>query len=305
MHTIEIPERGIKINLPSNWYEVTHHQAKVLFKFSFKFMTGQINKNEYITQSLFFLTGIKRNWRIKAWERLAPEELVLEKNAKLYKMGNELCMWPFDSEIEEPRIKYETVINNLPSVTVGRKRLLGPATLLADLTFIEFRTAIEQMNLHAKLAKDVDTTIEAEAALNRFLACLYRPAKRRAINSNEAAVRQPFNRSQIKTKYVSKLPIWQKSMILLWFSYCIKYIQTEDIELEGRVINLSPLFPPPANYTATEEQANDSLGWVSLVFVIAEKNIFGDAKATDNQNLFDILAYLYDSHLKQQKINRK
>lgn len=307
MHKIEIPDRDLTLELPSNWYEATPAQAAKLFKLAFKLMTNQIGKNDYIVESLFFLTGMKRNWRIKVWESMAPAELVLEKNAKLYEMGNELCMWPFDSEIEEPRIKYETVINNLPEVMVGRKRLLGPSTLLADLTFVEFRTAIEQMNTHTKLAKDPEAALEAEEALNRFIACLYRPAKRRPLNSNEPLVREAFNRSRIKTKFAAKLPIWQKSMILLWFSYCIKYIQSEDIELEGRVINLSPLFPPPpVIYTADEEPTNnDSLGWVSLVFAIAEKNIFGDAKATDSQNLFDILAYMYDSHLKQQKQNRR
>lgn len=315
MHTIEVPDRQLKISIPEHWDEATEQQACKVFEIAINHLAGLISKNEYLTQVLFFLTGMKRSISTKIWERLAPEELVLEKNAKIYQMGESLCMWPLTDE-ENPKMKYETVKNNLPVIKIGRKKIYGPADLLSDLTFGEFRAAISEMNAHFKLAKDPDTADQSDEALNRFIACLYRPAKRvrNQENSDQGnsdqgnKTRETFNRASLSTKYASKLAIWQKTMILLWFSYCVKYLQSEDIEIDGNIISFSCLFPESSHDTqslTTEEVTSNGIGWAALLFGISQDGVFGDIEKTDKTGLFDILLYLYNNYLKQQKSNRR
>jgi len=302
MHVIEVPDRELKLELPSSWDETSIEQACEIFKLSYMHLAGFIDRNEYLTRSLFYLTGMKRNHRIKAWESMAPEEIVLEKNAKIYQMGEDLCTWSLNDK--GTQINYETVRNNLPVISVGRKKLYGPADLITDLTFGEFRAAVDEMATHFRLASDIDTIKESDEALNRFIACLYRPAKK--TRSKELPkTRQTFNRSTINTSYTAPIPIWQKTMILLWFSYCIKFLKSEDLLIENRIVNLSVLFPEDEYQEVSSEPSASGAGWSSLLFSLAEKGVFGNIENVDKQGIFDILLYLYDNHLKQQKLKRK
>src|SRR5690606_21013139 len=125
---------------------------------------------------------------------------------------------------------------------------------------------------------------------------------------DDGRIREQFNRGSIDTRYAAKLPIWQKTMILLWFSYCIKYLQTEDLLINGKVINLSVLFPEANSKHATsdvEEASSSGIGWYSLLLAIAKEGLFGDIDKADKKGIFDILLFLYDNHLKQQKLNRR
>ena len=311
MHSIEVYEKDMTIHIPEHWDEATAEQACRVFEFAFNHFAGLIDQNRYYTEMLFFLTGMKRSWRTKVWERLAPEELVLEKNAKIYQMGETLCMWPFVEDSKTLTIKYETVRNNLPVITIGRKKLYGPTDLLADITFGEFRTAVTEMQNHFRLAKDADSADQADEALNRFIACLYRPAKVTRTKSNEdpaPKVREPFNRETLTTRFTSKMTIWQKTMILLWFTYCVKYLQTEDLIIEGNLVNLSVLFPEAnkgEQISSDDEPSASGTGWAGLLFGISETGVFGDTKETDRTGFFDILLYMYNNHLKQQKQKRK
>lgn len=103
-----------------------------------------------------------------------------------------------------------------------------------------------------------------------------------------------------------------RTAILLWFTYCINYIQTEDLIISGRTINLKTLFPKPKDSPLKKgEMVEDrrgkgsGSGWTSLLYAIAKEGIFGNAEATDKTGLFDVLLYMYDQHMENKKLKAK
>lgn len=301
MHTIEIPENNKTITLPSCWEECTREESDYILKRAFEVVSGQIDIPTFRVYVFAHLTGFQITPGYYVTKRLARDHHE-EINANIYRLAEQLCSWPFaaapaiDGNPAKQELNIDTVKNLLPVITVGDNILYGPADVLGDLTFGEFRAAIREMDAHIAAAKDPDTASEALDAINRFMAVLYRPGANKR--------RTPFdaNETDKYTTLTKKIPLWQKQATLLWYSYCIKYIQTEDIIIDGQTINLSILFPKSSGGTGT---AKKGIGWAGLLFDVAKEGIFGDAEKTDKAGLFDILIYLYKNHHDNKETERK
>lgn len=303
MHTIEIPDNDKVITIPSHWDECMPEQLAYILQRAFEVVSGTIDVNAFRVLVFAKLTGFQPNTRYYFTKRMAPSKHA-EVNAMIYQLAEQLCSWPFSEvpalEDDTPpaiELNIDTVKNLLPVIQCRRTKFVGPADLLADLTFAEFRAAIREMDMHIAHAKDPDSVSEAMDALNRFMAVLYRPC-------NVSGVRTPFDADELP-KYAllaSAIPLWQKQTTLLWFTYCIKYIQTEDINIDGQIINLSVLFPKSSGGTGT---AKKGIGWAGLLYDIAKEGPFGNAEKTDKAGLFDILLYMYKNHLDNKELERK
>jgi len=304
MHTIEIAEKDKVIKLPEHWDECTEEQAAYILQQAFRVSAGIIDVNTFRVLVFSHLTGFRVTPAYHLLRRLSPGRF-LESNAMVYQLAEQLCAWPFaeapkTDQDETPRLELslDTVKNLFPVIKAGGNTLFGPADLLADLTFSEFRSALREMDAHLEYAKDPDTAQEAMDTLNRFMAVLYRPAVGR---DGQRARYQPDDLH--KYAHLAKsIPLWQKNTTLLWFTYCIRYIQTEDINIDGQVINLSVLFPKSTGGNGTGKKG---IGWAGLLYDIAKEGPFGDAEKTDNVGLFDILLYMYKNHLDNKEMERK
>jgi len=304
MHTIEIAEKGKVITVPECWDECTAEQAEYILKKAFQVSAGVIDVNTFRVLIFCHLTGFKVTPAYHFAKRLRLDSW-LASNAMIYQLAEQLCSWPFSqvrtfADDDTPRLELslDTVKNLFPIIKSGGNTFYGPADLLADLTFSEFRSALREMDAHLDYARDPETANEAIDALNRFMAVLYRP------RDSKSGQRMSF-RSDDLYKYahlVKIIPLWQKNTTLLWFAYCVKYIQTEDINVDGQTINLSVLFPKSTGGTGT---AKKGIGWAGLLYDIAKEGPFGDAEKTDNVGLFDILLYMYKNHLDNKEMERK
>lgn len=298
MKTLEIPEKSILLHLPEHWDEMTSKQVCFTMKQAYLFTNGTIGYNDFIIRAFYNLAGIKRTFRTLVWEKLAPSGLLIQKNSNVYQLAEYYTNFMLKKLEVGFEINYNTVLNFLPVLKIGRTQFFGPTDLLADITFGEFRAAVEEMNDFFKH--------QEQPALNRMIACLYRPA---VPNHNpddySGRKREPFNRikSARIANQLTKLYDWQRLMILTWFTSCINHIKRNDIEIEGRLINLSPLFPEPDEFDGGNSSAG--LGWTGILFGVSKEGVFGDIRQTDEASFFDVLLFMYDNHLQMQKFKKK
>ena len=80
----------------------------------------------------------------------------------------------------------------------------------------------------------------------------------------------------------------------MWFTYCIKCLQEEDLIINGIDVNLSVLFPK--NNMGVTNHQKTNLGWTGVLMDIAESGVFGDAVSTAQTPLYDILLFLLKKH---------
>lgn len=296
MHTIEIPERNKTVTLPEHWDECTPDQALYILRQAFSVIDGRSSMDQFQDRVFVYLSGLDIDTSYHYNKRINPKK-IQQINAMVSILAEQLCAWPFEIIDDKYELNMNTVRNMLPVIVAGGNTLYGPADLLSDLTFGEFRSAIREMDQHIQLAKDPDEPDDALHYLNRFVAALYRPL-------GADGKRTPFSPDNIeKHAFLAKqIPLWQKQTILLWFTYCVKYIQTEDIVIDGITLNLSALFPTSTGSTGT---ANKGVGWAGLLYDVAKEGVFGDIEKTDRAGLFDVLVFLYKRHLDNKELERK
>ena len=301
MNTIEIQDKNKTVTFPSCWEECTRDESDYILQRAFEVVSGQSDIHRFRIAVFAYLTGYRITPGYHLTKRIAHDHY-RDITTNISRLAEQLCSWPFAKVQQEPdspfsyELNLDTVKNMMPAITAGGNSFAGPTDLLGDLTFGEFRAAIREMDAHIIAAKDPETAQDALEALNRFMAVLYRPCQN--------GQRIPYNAAETN-KYAlltQTIPLWQKQTVLLWFSYCIKYIQSEDIVIDGQEINLSVLFPKS---TAASGPVKKGIGWAGLLFDIAKEGIFGDAEKTDKAGLFDIMIYLYKNHHDNKEMERK
>src|SRR5690606_14396303 len=302
MNTLTHPTSPITIEVPSHWDEMRPDQVSYCLEQILMAGTGLISVAQAKVRCFYNLADIRRDWRTIAWERMMPREMVEEKNANAYLLADELTGFLFRQEGEQLAINYNTIMNHFPQVRIRWRHYYGPDHLLSNLTFGEFRAAIEEMNDYFD-SKD-------EHQLSRMIACLYRPQLKgyKQLQKSEGwdgDRRQPFNRALIDRHALSldKAPAVFRQAVLLWFTFTIDYIQKEDLILGGRQVNFKRLFPKAESGRKDLKQAGS--GWTGVLYQVAKEGVFGNIKDTDQAALFDILLYMHDQDVENEKIRRK
>lgn len=306
MNLVELPDRSFRKEIPSSWDEMSPETARFCLKQAVLSSKGLITPEEAQVRCLYYLLDIERDSTSVMKERMLTPEQQQEKNSRIYLLCQQLV--PFLFEVNEKgllEISYHTVLNHFPVLKAGKVVLHGPSHLLADLTFGELRAAVEEMQGYFD-SKEEDR-------LSQMIACLYRPERAdweawQKHEKYDGRRREPFNRAKVEfnAQYTDRLSQVERKGILLWFSYCLQYIQTQDLEISGREINLSPLFPGSAQRSEEPIRPDQrGAGWTGVLFQISEQRVFGDMESADRTGFFDILVYLYEKHLENVKAKAK
>ncbi|MEX2566635.1 MAG: hypothetical protein WD431_11880 [Cyclobacteriaceae bacterium] len=301
MNTLELPEKSTHLEIPSHWDEMNQAQRLYCLSQAVKASAGVIRSEEALVRCFYHLAEIQRDYKSVAMERIMSEEQRMEKQSRTWLLAETLCGFVFrENEKKELEICYETVYNHFPVIRAGKVKLYGPGHLLADLTFGEFRAALEEMNEYFE-------TRESEC-MDRFLACLYRPersgyAELSKREDFDGFRREPFNRSRISVNAEHTKNIGQviRTSVLIWFSYLIGYIQKETLILGGVEVNFSSLFSGGSG----EGRRSRGNGWVSVLHNVAKEGPFGDVGKTDKMGLFDVLLYMKDCDDQNREMKRK
>jgi len=333
MNTLEIPDRDIQQQVPSHWDELPAAKIRKILALCSLTAAGAISELDWRVRVFYIIADIRRSWRSIMLERIMSQAWVDHKNQNIYHLANELTAFIFKSsshhvtlspskgkheettagarvsrvpnspeDTSEPslEINYDTVLNHFPKVG----RLQGPGDLLHDVSFGEFRAALEELDEYFDMRRDQEPDQALESQLNRFIACLYRPL----VKSPAGKVRVPFDRSMITihARLARRMPPVIKLATLLWFTYVISYIQTSELTVGGRTINLSRLFPKPKDTgKAKRPDQGSAAAWVSILYTVAKEGIFGRVEDTDKAGLFDVLLYMYEQHRENQRLKMK
>ena len=176
------------------------------------------------------------------------------------------------------QLRFDSVAN--PQPFIGR--LIGPADMLTDLTFGEFRHASTALNAFFQ-SRSVDD-------LDRCIAFLYRPRYRKPNRAGRRVAGYDGDRFANALRKVSAMPSWRKNLVLAWFSSCLNYLQTGSITIDGEEIQLSLLFP--------QDQDGKQLPctWNDLLLQVAKEGLIGNTERVDEEPLMRILQIMWSNY---------
>jgi hypothetical protein len=279
MNRIEIPEIDFVTSIPGSYGEMTGEQVRFVMQRLWEVQRGKISMTEFRVLVLYKLARIKRTARSIEWESL-HHDAALDRASKVVLLADQLLGFLFAKNGNGQLVpNFNTLVNHLPIIRRGRHRLVGPDEGLLDISFAELRASNAELLLYTKTKN--------EDHIDNLIATLYRkpgpaqPSGRRV---------EPFDtaRTERYAKIIRKIPGWQKQMILLWYSACVDNLHAGEFTVDGRTICFSSLF---------SESGGESLGWLSVLFDLAEKRTFGDMDKTDATNVVEILTLLYNYKL--------
>ncbi|MGF7026288.1 hypothetical protein [Sphingobacterium sp. HSC-15S19] len=286
MHTLFIEEKNKTIQIADCWDELNPDQLAFVFQHALLVTEGKLDYTQFCILVFKYLTGLQIGAQYVAKEKL---NLNTKINEQIYMLATSLCGWAFYESDKGLELDYNSFANPFRTIKLSKSiELYGPADLIGDLIFKEFRYAIDQKDYYVAAIKESNFD-EAEMHLNYFIACLYR--------RKDGKKRKPLNTDDLDAlaKDVEGIPMWQKQWILTWFSFCISYIKTVPFDIEGAEVELELLFPE------SEVESIKGLGWSGILIDITKSQVFGTLEQCDNYSLFRVLLFWYKTHLENLK----
>ncbi len=274
------------IEIPEMWEEFTPEQFKYLLKSVFRMMADStITKDDVLNDFADYLLGRKKF--------VHPGQK--EKYLVLVSQLAEKFDWIFsETEDEQLVLNFETTQNLLP----GLENLLGPQSHGSDFRFGEYRTAVEFYNKFTQEHNPAD--------LDCLVGILYRkPNTRKKDETFDGNYREPFNKHLIG-KYaarVKKIPEYIKWGVYLWFGYFCQYLLEGPFIIEGNEVCFSSIFD--RGNTDQDEKKSNSIGMTAVLFSLADTGTFGNAKETDETELFKVLLKLLHDKNTLDELERK
>lgn len=295
MTEIEIYENGKMVSIPSSWDEMTPEQVCHVFRVYDQCVRKGVSPLEFNVRVLFYLLGIKvGRFREAVRSRVFPARM--SRKAENVYMLCEQCLGFMFSRAEDapgPVLSFDSLRNPLPVIRLSSGcKLHGPADMLSDLTFGEFRHASVCLNEFFK-TKEV-------SQLDECIAHLYR---RRSLSANLAGrcVEPLDNKTAAAAiKRASKVVAWQKSLIMMWFSACLKYLQTGKVVIDGEEVDMSQLFSKEEGY----RQHNRGYSWNDLLIEIAKEQTIGNMERVDEEPLYSIFSIMWHNYKERKRYEK-
>ena len=295
MHKIEIPQKHLVREFPSEIAEMTGDEFIFFINLVLEYISGMIDISQFKISMVKKFLNIHLDLR---YHSLSIEDRE-HATAEIFRIS-ELCESFFeDIERDGKKIKsfkLSFTKNFIPKIC---GKYYGPKDALQDINFCEYRIA------HSYYAAYLLS--HSEDDLNHLIAVLYRPEKRflsfkKLLPSFDGQRRTVFTAKsnplflEARVKEIAKLPIAVRYGIFLYFSGCEEFLAKGTVNVDGKSLALSIIY-------GNSENSGDSpdIGLVGILYSLAETKVFGSIEETDNQNLYDIMIRLYQV-VKQAKI---
>src|SRR5690606_24131084 len=235
MHELHVTEKNKTVLIPDHWDECSDKELESLFRMAMQVVDGKMTYGEYCVRAFCKLSGLRFGIAFQIRKRL---NLHLKYTEALYRLALELAGWAFQKieETDKYEFNYDSITNRYRAIKTKSSIMYGPGDLLSDITYKEFRSALDHMDDYATYLRANEPEL-ADQSLHYFLSCLYRPGekgKRCALDTEEL---------DHYSLFVRKIPLWQKKWIQIWFAYCVQYIQRQPFQIEGAEVELELLFP--------------------------------------------------------------
>ncbi len=275
MTTIEIPEIGFLKEIPSSYDEMTTVDFIRFIKLWERVQTKLMDITRMKTEMVYHFLGLRHS--NARWEQFSADDKEMI-SINVYQIAETLNFLFTQKEIEGKihiGINLSWTKNHIP--TYGG--LYGPADLLADISWIEYKDALVAATAYIE-TEDIDN-------LHRLAAILYRKKsiwtrKKKSYDAEEL----PKN-----IRLVQNWPFHVLYGIFLFFLSCEKYIREGTFNVDNREISFTSLFSG-----GDESDNSPNAGLTGLMYNLAETGVFGNVKETARQNLYDILFRLWQVH---------
>lgn len=280
MTTIEIYENGKKTEIASAWAEIPAKSIRKIFRIHAKVM-DRANGSllEFNVRVLYLLLGIRPSLKVMLHPGDVPENI--------YRLCEQTLGFLFTEDGDKARLSFDSICNPMPRVG----RLHGPADLLQDLTFGEFRQAAMSLQ---QFFNGYDTS-----DLDDCIAILYRRRRGKVNRAGRRATPMGTSSFHYDRRLAGRMAPWRKNLIMMWFSACLKYLQTQKLVLNGEEVDMSALFSDPKG-----GRSSISYTWNDLLVQVARENTIGNIERVDEEPLFSILSLMW-SNFKEAKRNEK
>jgi hypothetical protein len=297
MHTIEIPDKNITLDFPSEVDEMNNEQFVCYVELVLQYVIGSINKEQLQVMLVQKLMDLRMSYRVAF---LYPEEKE-ECETNILRLAELMESFLEDYEKDGKLVKsfkLKSTRNFVPRI-LGYH---GPKDGFENVTFCEYRIA---RNYFRKFAETNE-----ESYLNSLVAILYRPSKwftffRRLRSSWDGEIRQAFTSKsnqlsvEKRAKRISKVPYHIRYCVFLYFCGCEDYLKSGRPIIDGLELDFSQL------YTDASGDDKGNVGMVGLLFSLAETGVFGNIEQTDSQHLWDIMVRVYQVVMQARAFDEK
>jgi hypothetical protein len=304
MHTLEIPDKKIRLEYASCLEELTPEQARYFVHLYILYLNKDIDGETlrlWLAIRLLDIRSSVKYYRVMhstgnaiPRERVTREQEWLDGvNGNLLAIADSLQSF-FTEEVSREdakpqsnreQLKYDCIKNLMPRMG----KYYGPGDALMDCSFWEYK---EAHGAFVQFAKTMD-----EKYLVKLAAILYRPKKLFYLIRK----RLPHFNGQIRTAYtpksnqfileqrmkrMRKLSYAKLYYVFLFFKSCEEFLLHGRPEIDGKEINLSVLYEGASG-------GEDNIGLTGILFTLAETAVFGDIEKTADTGLYDVLSRLY------------
>ena len=261
------------VNIPSAWDEMTPEQIRYVFMEYEKYSKGEISFQQLKILTIYKLMGLRK----PTGRALVPT--AIENLARLSGMADFMFK---ESESGAAALTFDAIYNPLPTVYAGSRVLVGPSAACSDLTFGEFRNASMALNLFFETGEDVH--------LDECIAYLYRPRSYKPNKAGRCVKPVESLTFQEETQRAASLAGWQKTLIMMWFSSVIGFLQTGSLTISGETVDMAALF------AAGGQSKGPAATWNDALIQISKEGSMGDIDQVDAQPLMLILLHMWVNH---------
>jgi len=294
MHKIEIPDKNIVREFPSDVSEMTGDQFLYFISLVMRYLDGKVSLQQFKVMLIKNLLDIRYDLKYATLSVGEKEEI----QGNIIRLSD-LCESFFETIVKDGKptkvFKLSFTKNFIPMVC-GRYH--GPKDALQDISFCEYRMA------HSHFVSYLNTKDEME--LSRMIAILYRRRKpliwlRKLFGSFDGQHRAKFTAKtnpyfiERRARRIAKLPAHVRYGIFLFFSGSEQFLATGKPVIDGKEIDLSIIYD-----NSGQDPNSPDIGLIGILFGLAESKVFGSIGDTDNQNLYDVMVRLYQV-VKQSK----
>ena len=294
MTHIEFYGSKLTADIPSSWEEMTAEQVRHVFRLYDDSIQKEESPLTFSIRVLYYFMGIKpsRKYIKMTYKQPLEAEKICENTYTLC----EACLgFLFDKEGDDgnARLSYDSIKNPLPAVRSSKfsPLLTGPADLLIDLTFGEYR--------HASAALNTFFRTHDVADLDECITILYRPRCKKANKAGRTVIPISHSTFSKDVARVASIPTWQKNLIMMWFAACIKYLQSGQLEIDGETVDFSQLYSG-----SLDRQEEFSYNMNDLLVQLSRDGVIGNMDAVDEEPLMKIFGIMW-TNFKESKNHEK
>lgn len=269
------------VDIPESWDEMSPEQIRYVFQEYERYSTGEISLQQLKILVAYKLMGLRK----PTGKALVPA--AIENLAKLSGFAD----FMFKQEGEgAASLTFNAVYNPLPLVYVAGIVLVGPSAACSDLTFGEFRNAAMALNMFFETGEPVH--------LNECLSYLYRPRTYKANKAGRKVKDIDSGSFQNEVGRASQIAPWQKTLIMMWFSSVIGFLQTGALTISGEKVNMAELF------SSDGKTSGGDATWNDVLIQISKEGSMGDVDQVDAQPLMLVLLHMWINHKEAKRYEK-